>query len=215
MGLAIAKRFAREGYDIALLGRNEESLSLLQQEVTAMGVKAKAYSLDLCELTGIRSVFDEIRREFGSVRVLVYNGGSWHETPAMEMDLDVFSTDLMLCITGALACAQAVYPDMKRECRGTILFTGGGLALYPQYGAGVSSLAAGKAGLRAFAYALSKELAPENIHVGTVTIAGTVRPDTELDPNLIADAYWALHTQPASDWSVETVFDGKPATPAL
>lgn len=29
-----------------------------------------------------------------------------------------------------------------------------------------------------------------------------------MDPERIAETYWALHTQPASDWSAETVFDG-------
>ena len=98
---------------------------------------------------------------------------------------------------------------MRAAGRGTLLFTGGGLALYPEYGAGVSSLAAGKAGLRAFAFALAKELAPEGIHVATVTIAGTVKPGTAFDPDRIAEEYWALHAQPADSWSVERVFDGK------
>ena len=143
-----------------------------------------------------------------------YNGGAWHETPAMQLEPDLFSRDLNLCITGALACAQAVYPHMRAGGRGTLLFTGGRLALHPEYGAGVSSLTAGKAGLRAFVFALAKELAPEGLHVATVTIAGTVKPGTAFDPDRIAEQYWALHAEPANGWSVERVFDGKEQTTA-
>jgi NAD(P)-dependent dehydrogenase (short-subunit alcohol dehydrogenase family) len=78
---------------------------------------------------------------------------------------------------------------MAHDGRGTILFTGGGLALCPEYGAGVSSLAAGKSALRGFTYALAKEVAPE---AATVTIAGTVKPGTSFDPYQIAEVYWAL-----------------------
>lgn len=209
MGLAIAHRFAREGYDLALIARDAGALAGLEREVAKEGVTAKGYVLDLCDLGTLKSTFARIRAEQGPAEVLVYNGGAWHEAPAMQLDPDLFSRDLMLCITGALACAQAVYPDMKAAGRGTLLFTGGGLALHPEHGAGVSSLTAGKAGLRGFTYALARELAPDGIHVATVTIAGTVKPGTAFDPDRIADQYWALHAQPADGWSVEKVFDGK------
>ena len=109
----------------------------------------------------MRATFTVIQERQRPAAVLVYNGGSWHEMPAMQMDPALFSRDLMLCVTGALVCAQAAYPAMKAAGRGTILFTGGGLALYPAYGAGNSSLTAGKSGLRGFTFALAKELAPE------------------------------------------------------
>lgn len=209
MGLAIARRFAREGYDLALIARDPEALAGLEREVAKESVTVRGYALDLCDLEALTSTFARIRAEQGAAEVLIYNGGAWHEAPAMQLDLALFSHDLMLCVTGALACAQQVYPDMKAAGRGTILFTGGGLALYPEYGAGVSSLTAGKSGLRGFTYALAKELEPEGIHVATVTIAGTIKAGTAFDPDRIADQYWALHAQRCEGWSVETVFDGK------
>jgi NAD(P)-dependent dehydrogenase (short-subunit alcohol dehydrogenase family) len=91
---------------------------------------------------------------------------------------------------------------------GSLLFTGGGLALAPQFGAGVTSLVAGKAGLRGFVHALHAELAGQGIRVGTVTVAGTVSPGTPFDPDRIAERFWALHTQ--ADGPVEIIHDGKP-----
>ncbi|NJL35119.1 MAG: short-chain dehydrogenase, partial [Chloroflexaceae bacterium] len=88
--------------------------------------------------------------------------------------------------------------------RGTILFTGGGLALdpYAQY----ASLAIGKAGLRSLTYTLGAELEPQGIHVATVTIAGTVQPGTFFAPDLIAEQYWNLHTQAPGTWQREIVY---------
>ena len=92
---------------------------------------------------------------------------------------------------------------------GSILFTGGGLALYPEYGANASSLTAGKSALRGLTYAMAKELEPEGIHVATVTIAGTVAEGTAFAPDTIAECYWALHQQPKAQWSTEIVFNGQ------
>lgn len=208
MGLAIGKRFAREGYDIALIARSASSLSSLQAELARSGTRVTCHETDLCDLNALKATFAAIRDDIGDPEVLVYNGGAWHEVAAMEVDPDLFSRDLMLCVTGALACAQQVFPAMKRAGRGTILFTGGGLALHPEYGVGVSSLAAGKSGLRGLTYALAGEVAPAGVHVATVTIAGTVKPGTPFDPDTIADAYWALHVQRKADWVAERVFGG-------
>jgi NAD(P)-dependent dehydrogenase (short-subunit alcohol dehydrogenase family) len=209
MGLAIARRFAREGYDLALIARDAQALQRLEAAIAAPGSDVRGYALDLSDLDALKATFARITAEQGPAEVLVYNGGAWHESAAMRLDPRLFNRDLALCVTGALACAQAVHPAMKAAGRGTILFTGGGLALYPGQGAGVASLTAGKSALRGFTYALARELAPEGIHVATVTIAGVVKPDTAFDPDRIAEEYWSLHVQPAGAWTVEMVFDGR------
>jgi NAD(P)-dependent dehydrogenase (short-subunit alcohol dehydrogenase family) len=80
---------------------------------------------------------------------------------------------------------------MQARSRGSILFTGGGFALYPSPQAPALSL--GKASIRALALILAQELAPAGVRVGTVTIMGTVTPGTSLDPNRIAAAFLDLH----------------------
>ena len=95
---------------------------------------------------------------------------------------------------------------MREAGRGTILLTGGGLALDPTGWLPAASLAVGKAGLRSLAQTLHKELAPEGIHVATVTIAGQIQPGTAFDPDLIADRFWHLHAQPVGHFDWESVF---------
>ncbi len=210
MGYAIAKRFAGEGYDIVLLARNGAALQAAADSLRAIspaGVAFKGISVDLTDADDIARVFETIRTTMGEPNVLVYNAARWHETPTMEIDPKTFTADLALSVTGGLACAQQVYPAMQARGTGSMLFTGGGLALYPQFGVRVASLAAGKSGLRALVIALQAELESQGIRVGTVTIAGTVAAGTPFDPDQIAKAFWELHTNPLTP--VEIVFDGK------
>lgn len=128
--------------------------------------------------------------------------------PALQMTPAEFTAELGVNVVGALHRVQLIAPGMFAAGYGSIIFTGGGLALHPHYGVGVSALSAGKSALRALGYALHGELSEADIHVGTVTIAGTVATNTPFDPDRIAEYYWNLHMQPRSEWATEVVFDG-------
>jgi NAD(P)-dependent dehydrogenase (short-subunit alcohol dehydrogenase family) len=112
---------------------------------------------------------------------------------------------------GALAATQAVWPAMREAGRGTVLWTGGGLALAPQYGAAVPALTAAKSALRGLAFAAAPELAASGVRLATITIAGVVAPGGPFDPDRIAEAFWAAHAAPAGPSPVEHVFTGAPA----
>jgi len=207
MGFAIARRFAREGYDLALLSRRPDRTLL--GELVQFGTQAVAYPADLANTKSIRDVIAEIRTDMGPADVLVYNAAAWNEAPPLAMWAEDFMTDMALCIGGAYACAQAVVPDMKARGAGVILLTGGGLALQPAYGTNVLSLVAGKSGLRGLGLALHEALKPQGIHVAMVTIAGTVAPGSAFDPDRIARHYLDLAQQPASGWTREIIFRGE------
>ena len=114
------------------------------------------------------------------------------------------TADLQVNIVGALVSAQCVIGEMKAAQRGTILFTGGGLALEPE--SNYSSLAVGKAGMRSLALSLHKELTPFHIHVATVTICGLVKEGTRFSPDKIAEVFFQLHRQPQGKWDREFVY---------
>jgi NAD(P)-dependent dehydrogenase (short-subunit alcohol dehydrogenase family) len=80
---------------------------------------------------------------------------------------------------------------MQARGRGSILFSGGGLALHPF--PAPPTLSVGKGALRALALMLAEELAPAGVRVGTVTIMGTVAPGTNFDPDAIAQGFLTLH----------------------
>lgn len=88
------------------------------------------------------------------------------------------------------------------------MFTGGGLALMPEAGAGVVPLTTGKSAMRGYTLALAEALKPDNIQVGTVTIAGPIKPGSAFDPDKIAACFVTHTQQDAANWRTETVFTG-------
>lgn len=193
MGLAVAARFGREGYRLALVARRVEALAEYVSELGQAGLGAYPFTADAADFDSLRRALAQIRNQMGDSEVLIYNAAAIHAGKPSALNPDDLVSDFRVNVAGALVCAQAVIPAMKAAQRGTILFTGGGLALtpYPDY----ASLAVGKAGLRNLAYSLGAELEPDGIQVATVTIAGFVKPGTHFDPELIAEKYWALHQQ--------------------
>ena len=198
LGGAIARRFAREGYAVTGLARDPGRAGSMP-DVTLLQADA-AYPDQLTEAIGAG----------GAVEVLVYN--AYRATMAQggpsNLAPEVLVEDFRVNVAGALAAARAVLPDMLAAGRGTILLTGGGLALDPTGWLPAASLGVSKAGLRNLALTLHAELAPRGVHVGTVTVAGQIQIGTAFDPNHIADAFWALHADLPGAFRAEVVFHG-------
>jgi NAD(P)-dependent dehydrogenase (short-subunit alcohol dehydrogenase family) len=125
----------------------------------------------------------------------------------LEVDENYLLSTYTVDVVGAISAAQVFTPAMRDAKAGTFLASGGVAAVDPQ--PPYASLALGKAGLRTTATLLHRQLKDEGVHVASVTIYGPIAPNTPASPELIAERYWELHAQPASDWTDESVFDGK------
>ena len=119
--------------------------------------------------------------------------------PALQVTPAEFTAESGVNVVGALHRIELIAPRMFAAGYGSIIFTGGGLALQPEYGVGVSALSAGKSALRALRYALHGELSEAGIYVSMVTIAGTVATNTPFDADRIVEYYWNLYMQPRSE----------------
>jgi short-subunit dehydrogenase len=160
--------------------------------VKEVGENAQAFPADVADSASIEKAFAEIKTSLGSPTVLVYNAAKLTTGKPSEINVATLIDDFKVNVAGALASALAVIPDMKADGNGTILFTGGGLAMYPS--AMYASLSVGKAAMRSLAFTLNEDLKDSGIFVGTVTIGGTVEAGTFFDPDTIAEKYWELHT---------------------
>jgi NAD(P)-dependent dehydrogenase (short-subunit alcohol dehydrogenase family) len=199
VSLGIAKQFAAEGYLIAMVARDAVLLAELEAELGgACGIAA-----DAGDETSLRNAFAAIRM-LGPVEVLVYNASAGCAGLPSELTPDAAIDEFRVNVLGALVSAQEVIPLMKAAGRGTILFTGGGLALNPS--AGFASLSMGKAAIRSLAFSFAEELEPAGIHVATVTICGFVQLATRFDPDLIGGEFLKLHRQSRPDWQREIVY---------
>ncbi len=205
IGMAVARRFAQEGYQIALLARHAKKLHDYATELHDEGYTVHTYPTDAADEDSLHQSFYRLHEELeAKTDVLVYNAAALNHAHPSEMIYEDALNDFRVNVLGAVVSAQAVLPHMRQQRSGTILLTGGGLALtpFPQY----ASLGIGKAGIRNLAYALAGEVTEDGIHVATVTVSGFVKPGTHFDPANIAEAYWELHNQPPDAWETEFVY---------
>jgi NAD(P)-dependent dehydrogenase (short-subunit alcohol dehydrogenase family) len=203
MGAATAERFAREGFQVVLCARNEAKTNHLADQLRAQGHEAAARTLDASDPIRVAALVESVEGEFGGIDVLHYNAASMRAATLADQPKDSFNADLAVNIGGAMAAAQAVAPKMAERRSGTILLTGGGLALYPQ--PDYISLSIGKAGIRALALGLFESFKANGIHIATVTVSspGGVSPEAA---RAVADKFWALHDQPTGSWETEAVY---------
>lgn len=193
MGNHIAEEFGKNDFRIVLMARKQESLDSYVKEFEEKGMEAYGIVADAADTDSLTKAFDEVKNMFGAVDVLAYNtcileGGKPSELTAAEL-MRHYQVD----VASALHSVLQVLPGMKEKKEGTILFTGGGFALYPmpEY----TCVSIDKAALRALAIVLNTELKEDGIFAGVVTIMGNIAPGTNYDPADIAKDYWKLYTE--------------------
>ncbi|KAL0461478.1 UNVERIFIED_CONTAM: hypothetical protein Slati_0035400 [Sesamum latifolium] len=172
LGRSIARKFAHEGYTVAILARR---LSRFADEI-AREEKAQVFAIriDCSESRSIKEAFEGVL-SLGFVEVLVYNAHhppSWSPTSFADIRLDHFDKSLAVAAVGAFHCAQQVLPGMVERGRGTILFTGCSASLngIP----GFSDICCGKFAMRALSQCLASEFQPLGVHVAHVIIDGII-----------------------------------------
>ena len=213
LGAAIARRFAREGYAVGLMARNEESLSEVQQEIEGEGAQVLPVSTDATDPASVEEAFERIRTDLGDPEVFVYNAGAFQMGGILEVSPEQFDSCFKANCAGAFYAAQQVLPAMQEAGRGTVLLTGATASM--RGSARFAALATGKFGLRALAQSMAREFGPQGIHVAHIIIDGQINtprvremsPDrdesTMLSPEAIAETYCQLHSQDPTAWTLE------------
>lgn len=212
IGLAVAKKFAAEGYTIAMIGKTKFLLDKYLKQLNEAGfTDMHAFIANGDSLAALETAFDNIEAKLGIPDVLVYNESVISNGNIAEVTGDQILSELRINVAGALVSANKVIPQMKKAGRGTLLFTGGEFATNPD--PDYASAAIGHAATRNLCITLAKELEPIGIHVATVTVHGLAKVQTVFDPNgvkfepeVIANKFYALHTQPKGKFEFEMIY---------
>jgi len=204
LGLSIARQFGKEGFQIAMLARRAERLAEFEQELKANGIAAHGYSVELGTEAQVRGTLQRIEAKLGRPNVLVYNASCGHAGRPTSLNERSLLADFRINAVAPLWCVQEVLDGMMEAGHGTILLTGGGLALAPQ--ADAASLSIGKAAIRSLALSLAQELEPAGIHVATVTVCGFVQDGTHFAADNIAAEFWRLHKQEPGQFEREMIY---------
>lgn len=213
LGAAIARRFSREGYALALMAREEEGLSETRRTIEDEGGTALTVSADATDPTSVEAAFGKVREKLGDPEVFVYNAGAFQMGGILEVSPEQFDNGFKANCAGAFYAAQQVLPAMREAGRGTVLLTGATASM--RGSARFAALATGKFGLRALAQSMAREFGAQGIHVAHIIVDGQINtprvremsPDrddsTMLSPDAIAETYWQLHTQDPTAWTLE------------
>jgi NAD(P)-dependent dehydrogenase (short-subunit alcohol dehydrogenase family) len=217
-GGAIARRFAREGYVACVTRRDAAKLEPLLERIRAEGGVAHGFGSDARREEAMVELVERIERDVAPIEVAVFNIGANVRYGITETSARVYFKVWEMACFGGFLMGREVAKRMLERGRGTILFTGATASLRGREG--YAAFAGAKAALRALAQSMARELWPKGIHVAHVVVDGAI--DTEfirsnfperyaakaqggiLDPEHIADAYWAIHVQPRDAWTHET-----------
>lgn len=207
LGAALARRFARGGFQVVGCARNPSKVE---------GLAGEGIALEPCDATqpaDVARVFDKVARDHGAPELVAFNAGAYERGGILDIRPEDFERCWRVGCFGGFLVGQAAARLMVPKGEGTILFTGATASL--RGGAGFANLAVPKFGLRALAQSMARELDPKGIHVAHVIIDGQIAaearremaaqrgPSSLLSPDAIAENYWNLHMQPRDAWTHE------------
>jgi NAD(P)-dependent dehydrogenase (short-subunit alcohol dehydrogenase family) len=217
LGGSIARRFAREGLVAVPSRRKIKPLGELVALIEAEGGQAEGIPCDARDEDAVISLFDRVENEIGPVEAFVFNTGAQHQSSILDMTAKIYRQVWESAAFAGFVTGREAARRMAERGRGTIIFTGATASVLG--GANFASFAGAKHALRALAQSMARELGPMGVHVGHIIVDGMIDseavrskfPDKVdalpdggmLDPDHIADAYWAMHAQPKDAWTFE------------
>ncbi|MCG8555857.1 MAG: SDR family NAD(P)-dependent oxidoreductase [Proteobacteria bacterium] len=202
-GASFARRFAKEGYAVALLSRKTEYAAGLATEIG----NARAYACDVSNASAVGSAFAQVQKDLGPVDVLIYNAGSGVWGNIEELNAGDFERSWRINTMGAFLAARQVIPAMKDKGAGSIILVGATASLRGK--PFTTAFAPAKASQRSLAQAMARHLWPSGIHVSLIIVDGGIKPPVSpeapesLHPDDIAETAFFLSRQPRSAWSFE------------
>jgi NAD(P)-dependent dehydrogenase (short-subunit alcohol dehydrogenase family) len=202
---AVAERFGKAGFALALVARNAGKLTHATTRLEAHGFKVSSFPADLTSLGDIRQVVQKARAALGSITVLHWNAatpvcGDLLTAPAEEL-----ATALTAGAVGLVAAVQEALPDMRKKPEAAVLVTNGGYGLFvdPVDAMAVQSrsmgLAVANAAKHKVARLLARRLEPEGVFLGEVMVMATVKGtawdqgQATLEASTVADRFWQLY----------------------
>jgi NAD(P)-dependent dehydrogenase (short-subunit alcohol dehydrogenase family) len=216
LGAAIARRFAQGGYPVAIAGRNEAKLKATEAELRSSGAQVVSVVGD-ASVAADAQRFAAAAQTLAPLAIAVHNAGSNRPAPFLKVSEEHFESHWREHALGGFQVAQATLPILLQGGGGSLIFTGASASLRGK--ANYAPFAAAKAAVRNLAQSLAREFGPQGVHVGHVIIDGGILgdrllsirpslkdergPDGMLDIAAIAEAYWFLHHQQRSAWTLE------------
>jgi NAD(P)-dependent dehydrogenase (short-subunit alcohol dehydrogenase family) len=216
LGAALSKQFARGGLHVFLAGRSGDRLRALEETISGAGGRATAVPADTTVEGDVLRLFDTAEAA-GPLDLVVFNAGNNQWKDLVEMEASFFEDCWRVACFGGFLVGREAARRLTPRGSGTVLFTGATASVRgrPPFAA----FSAAKAGLRALAQAMARDLGPKGIHVAHVIVDGGIKgerilgrfpqfaemkgEDGMLEIEPMAETYWHLYNQHRTAWTHE------------
>ncbi len=217
LGAALCRRAAAAGCHVVAAGRTAAKVEAVAAAIRENSGQASTGVLDLTQEAEIEGLFKGVDSLTGRLAFVAYNAGNAFRHDSLTMSGAYFEEAWRVCCLGGFLAAREAGKRMAKQGAGSLLFTGATASLKarPPF----MAFASAKAGLRAVAASMARELGPKGVHVGHVIIDGGIEGERLLSknpglkdkmgahgllsPEAIAESYWQLHLQHPSAWTFE------------
>ncbi|MBQ2676325.1 MAG: 3-oxoacyl-ACP reductase FabG [Clostridia bacterium] len=175
IGRQTAILFAQKGYNVAVnYFSNDAMANSLIDELKGMGCFAKAYKVDVADLSAVDAMIKLIIRDFGGISVVVNNAGVALYKVMTDVTDDEFDRLMNVNVKGVFNVSKAVLPHFINKKQGKIINVS---SMWGVTGASCEVVySASKAAVIGFTKALAKEVGPSNIQVNCVA-PGVIQTD--------------------------------------
>jgi 3-oxoacyl-[acyl-carrier protein] reductase len=171
IGASIAKHFAAAGAKVVVnYASSKEAADKVVKSITENGGAAIAVQADISQEADVIRLFEETRKVFGKIDILVNNAVAQGYAPIEQISIEAFHQSFNVNVLGPILTIQAAL-KLFGDKGGNIINISSGASKYPLPNASLYSST--KAALDAFTIALSKELGTKNIRINSILPGAT------------------------------------------
>src|SRR5690606_21124303 len=167
IGRGIAIEFAKHGAHVAFTYSSSAQAAIeLENELTAMGVKAKGYQSNAADFEQSQKLVDEILEFFGNIDVLINNAGITKDNLLMRMSEQDYDEVINVNLKSVFNMTKAVQRTFLKNKKGSIINMSSVVGV--KGNAGQANYAASKAGIIGFSKSIALELGSRNIRCNVI-----------------------------------------------
>ncbi|SDJ75993.1 3-oxoacyl-[acyl-carrier protein] reductase [Catalinimonas alkaloidigena] len=187
IGRSIAQKFAEEGAHVAFTYlSNVEKGQALEQELQALGIKAKGFRSDASDFAAAGQLVDDVVKEFGQLDVLVNNAGVTQDGLLMRMSEEQWDRVININLKSVFNLTKAATRTFMKQRSGSIINLTSVVGL--RGNAGQANYAASKAGIIGFTKSVALELGSRGVRSNAIA-PGFIETEMtgELDPKVVEE----------------------------
>lgn len=202
---AVAEKFGKEGFQVALVARTKDRLEASAKELSSKGIKAVAFPADVTDLGAVKTLVGRVKESLGPVAAIHWNAYAGGPGDLLTIPPAEVTSAIGVATSSLVAAIQAALPDLEADKESAVLVTNGGFGLFdPNIDAYTAKINAGPLAIANSAKhklvgVLHQQLKPRGVYVADVVVTGLVKGTTwddgsaTLEASTIAAKFWELY----------------------